>query len=229
LPAAPVEIVRVPPEIQNGAPNGYSRPAALDGSRPGRYYINLKSTADWPKFSLPTLTYHEALPGHQWQFAIAQESKDIPMLRRLTIGPAAYVEGWGLYAEELAEELGMYDGNALGRIGYLQSMLFRSVRLVVDTGIHAERWSRERATDYMVSATALPRARAQSEIDRYCIWPGQACSYKIGQSEWLRLRAAAKKRAGARFDLKAFHEVLLRGPMPLVVLEEVTRQLNVTA
>ena len=141
-------------------------PPLLDGSRPGRYYINLKSTADWPKFSLPTLTYHEALPGHQWQFAIAQESKDIPMLRRLTIGPAAYVEGWALYAEALAEELGVYDGDALGRIGYLQSMLFRSVRLVVDTGIHAEHWSRERATDYMVSATALPRRapRAKSTV-----------------------------------------------------------------
>ena len=190
LPAAPVEIVRVPAEIQNGAPLGYSRPASLDGSRPGRYYINLKNTADWPKFSLPTLTYHEALPGHQWQFAIALKSQDIPMLRRLTSGFAAYVEGWALYAEQLAEELGMYDDDPLGRIGYLQSMLLRAVRLVVDTGVHVKRWSRQRATDYMVNATALSHARAQSEIDRYCIWPGQACSYKIGQSEWLRARLA---------------------------------------
>jgi uncharacterized protein (DUF885 family) len=224
LPAAPVEIVRVPPEIEDGAPNGYARPPSLDGSRPGRFYINLKDTADWPRFTLPTLTYHEALPGHQWQGSIARESADIPLLRRLTGGFAAYGEGWALYAEQLADELGMYDSDPLGRVGFVQSLLFRAVRLVVDTGIHDRRWSRERATGYMVEATALPRPRAEREIDRYCVWPGQACSYKIGHAEWVRLRAEARVRAGARFDLKAFHEVLRRGSMPLVVLQDVVRQ-----
>lgn len=227
LPAAPVEIVRVPPEIEDGAPNGYARPPSLDGSRPGRFYINLKDTAEWPKFTLPTLTYHEALPGHQWQGSIARDAGEIPLLRRLTGGFSAYAEGWALYAEELADELGSYDSDPLGRIGLLQSLLFRAVRLVVDTGMHARRWSRERATDYMVEVTALPRARVEREIDRYCIWPGQACSYKIGHAEWLRLRDRYRARSGARFDPKAFHEVLRRGSMPLQVLETVVERLPV--
>lgn len=220
LPAAPVEIVRVPPEIEDGAPNGYAQAPALDGSRPGRFYINLKDTAEWPKFNLPTLTYHEALPGHVWQGSISLGSQQIPMLRRAGMGFAAYGEGWALYAEQLAAEMGVYEGDPLGEIGYLQSLQFRAVRLVVDTGLHFKRWSRARATDYMVDQTGMPRARVQREIDRYCIWPGQACSYKIGHVEWVRLRDEAKKRAGARFDLKAFHDVLLQGPMPLVVLEQ---------
>lgn len=221
LPKAPVEIVRVPPEIQDGAPNGYATPPTLDGSRPGRFYINLKDTAEWPKFSLPTLTYHEALPGHQWEGAISLMSTDTPILRRVGLGFAAYGEGWALYAEQLADELGSYDGDPLGKIGFLQSLQFRAVRMVVDTGMHAKRWSREKATDYMVDTTGMPRNRVQREIDRYCIWPGQACSYKIGHTEWVRLREEAKARAGAKFDLKTFHEVLRNGAMPLVVLEEV--------
>jgi uncharacterized protein (DUF885 family) len=219
--------VQVPPEIQDGAPNAYARGASLDGSRPSRYYINLKDTSDWPKFSLPTLTYHETLPGHVWQGSIARESTRIPLIRRLgsggggSVGFAAYGEGWALYAEQLADELGMYAHDPLGRIGYLQSLLYRAVRLVVDTGLHAKRWSRERATDYMVDATAMPRPRVQREIDRYCVWPGQACSYAIGYAEWVRLREQAQQRAGARFDLRAFHDVLLQGRMPLVVLDRV--------
>src|SRR5215217_4340268 len=176
LPKAPVEIVRVPPEIEDGAPNGYATPPTLDGSRPGRFYINLKDTAEWPKFTLPTLTYHEALPGHQWDGAIALMSTDTPMLRRVGLGFSACSEGWALYAEQLADELGSYEGDPLGKIGFLQSLQFRAVRLVVDTGMHAKRWSREKATDYMVETTGMPRNRVQREIDRYCIWPGQACS-----------------------------------------------------
>ncbi len=218
LPRAPVEIVRVPPEIQDGAPNGYATSPALDGSRPGRFYINLKDTAEWPKFTLPTLTYHEALPGHQWEGSIALESRETPMLRRAGMGFAAYGEGWGLYAEQLADELGAYDGDPIGRIGFLQSLRFRAVRLVVDTGMHAKRWSRERATDYMVEATGFAPSRSQREIDRYAVWPGQACSYKVGHTEWVRLREAAKARAGATFDIKAFHDVLRQGSMPMVVL-----------
>lgn len=225
LPKSPFEIVRVPPEIQDGAPNGYARGASLDGSRPSRYYINLKDTSEWPKFSLPTLTYHESLPGHIWQVSIARESTRIPLIRRLGGGGgggfAAYGEGWALYAEQLADELGMYAHDPLGRIGFLQSLLFRAVRLVVDTGLHAKRWSRERATHYMVDATAIPRPRVQREIDRYCVLPGQACSYAIGHAEWVRFREQAKQRAGARFDLAAFHDVLLQGRMPLVVLDRV--------
>jgi uncharacterized protein (DUF885 family) len=220
LPAAPVEIVRVPPDIEDGAPNGYAQAPALDGSRPGRFYINLKDTAEWPKFNLPTLTYHEALPGHVWQGSIALGSQQIPMLRRAGMSFAAYGEGWALYAEQLAAEMGVYDGDPLGEIGYLQSLQFRAVRLVVDTGLHFKRWSRAQATDYMVSQTGMPRARVQREIDRYCVWPGQACSYKIGHVEWVRLREEAKRRTGARFDLQTFHDVLLQGPMPLVVLEQ---------
>lgn len=221
LPPAPMEIVRVPPAIEDGAANGYAQGASLDGKRPGRFYINLKDTAEWPKFSLPTLAYHEGYPGHQWQGAIAQGSTEIPMIRRQGGGFAAYGEGWALYAEQLADELGVYDGDPLGRIGFLQSLLFRAVRLVVDTGMHAKRWSREAATDYMVQATGRPRGGMQREVDRYCVWPGQACSYKVGHNEWERLRAEAKARQGDRFDLKAFHEVLRRGRMPLVVLDRV--------
>jgi uncharacterized protein (DUF885 family) len=220
LPAAPVEIVRVPPEIEDGAPNGYAQPPALDGSRPGRFYINLKDTSEWPKYNLPTLTYHEALPGHVWHGSMLLGSQQIPMLRRAGMGFSAYSEGWALYSEQLAAEMGVYEGDALGEIGYLQSLQFRAVRLVVDTGLHFKRWSRAQATDYMVGQTGMPRPRVQREIDRYCIWPGQACSYKIGHVEWVRLREEAKARAGARFDLKTFHDVLLQGPMPLVVLEQ---------
>lgn len=224
LPKAPVEIVRVPPEIEDGAPNGYATPPALDGSRAGRFYINLKDTAEWPKFTLPTLTYHEALPGHQWEGSISLASTEIPRLRQVSLGFAAYGEGWGLYAEQLADELGAYKGDPLGRLGFLQSLQFRAVRVVVDTGMHAKRWSREKATDYMVEKTGFVRSRAQREIDRYAIWPGQACSYKIGHTEWVRLREEAKARAGSRFDLKTFHDVLRRGSMPLVVLERVVKE-----
>lgn len=223
LPKAPVEIVRVPPEIEDGAPNGYATSPALDGSRPGRFYINLKDTAEWPKFTLPTLTYHEALPGHQWEGSISLASTEIPRLRQV-MGFAAYGEGWGLYAEQLAAELGAYEGDPLGRLGYLQSLQFRAARVVVDTGMHAKRWSRQQATDYLVEKTGFVRTRAQREIDRYAIWPGQACSYKLGHTEWVRLREEAKQRAGAKFDLKTFHDILRRGGMPLVVLERVVKE-----
>ncbi|CAN7572349.1 DUF885 family protein [Phenylobacterium sp. LjRoot219] len=224
LPKTPVEIVRVPPEIEAGAPNGYATPPSLDGARPGRFYINLKDTAEWPKFSLPTLTYHEAIPGHQWEGAISRASTEIPLLRQVALNFSAYAEGWALYAEQLADELGAYDGDPVGRLGYLQSLQFRAVRVVVDTGMHAKRWSRAQATDYMVEKTGYARSRVQREIDRYAVWPGQACAYKIGHTEWVRLREEAKARAGAKFDLKTFHDVLLRGASPLVVLERTVQE-----
>jgi len=221
LPTAPVEIRRVPPSIQDGAPNGYAQRPSLDGSRPGAYYINLKDTADWPRWSLKTLTYHETFPGHQLQGQVAQANKALPLYRRVG-GNSAYAEGWALYAELLADEMGLYAGDALGQMGFLQSFLFRAVRLVVDTGMHAKRWSRERATDYLIDVTGRPRGAAQREIDRYCVWPGQACAYKIGQTAISRLRSQAQATLGPRFKLKGFHDVVLtNGAMPMTVLEGV--------
>jgi hypothetical protein len=189
-----------------------------DGSRPGLYFINLRDTFDRPKFGLRTLTHHEATPGHHLQGALALESTQIPLIRRHAYY-SAFGEGWALYAEQLADELGIYEGRPLERAGMLQSFLFRATRLVVDTGIHARRWSREQATDYFIRTTGIARGRSQNEIDRYTAWPGQATSYKVGHITWLRLREEARRRQGANFDLKRFHEVLLLGAMPLTVLE----------
>jgi len=220
LPKAPIEVRRVPVFIQEGASNGYYNGAAIDGSRPAIYYINLKDTTEWPKFSLPTLTYHEAVPGHHLQISTAQESTDIPLIRRRG-GYSAYTEGWALYAEQVADELGLYEGDPLGRIGYLQSFLFRAARLVVDSGIHYKRWGRDRATDYLVATTGFARGRAQREIDRYCVGPAQALSYKVGHTQWVKMRDAVRAKQGAAFDPKAFHDVLRLGAMPLVILEKV--------
>ena len=216
IPTQPLEIRRVPPEIQDGASNGYYNRASLDGSRPAIYFINLKDTGDWPKYSLPALSYHEGVPGHHLQISLAQESKDIPTLRKIG-GFSSYSEGWALYAEQLADELGAYSG--IERAGYLQSFLFRAARLVVDTGIHTKRWSREQATDYMVKTTGFARPRSQREVERYCTQIGQACSYKIGHIAWTRARAEAQAALGPRFNLKQFHEVLKEGAMPLTILE----------
>jgi uncharacterized protein (DUF885 family) len=216
VPTAPLEIRRVPVEIQDGASNGYYRRAALDGSRPAIYFINLKDNGDWPKYSLPALTYHEGVPGHHLQISLAQESKDIPTLRKIG-GFSAYSEGWALYAEEVADELGGYDG--IEKAGYLQSFLFRAARLVVDTGLHSKNWSREKAVDYMVAATGFARPRVQREVERYCTQMGQACSYKVGHMAWTRARAEAQAALGAKFDLKQFHEVLKEGAMPLSILQ----------
>ena len=217
LPTQPLEIRAVPKDIEDGASNGYYRSAALDGSRPAIYFINLKDTGDWPKYSLPSLTFHEGLPGHHLQISLAQESKDIPTLRKIG-GFSAYSEGWALYSEQLADELGAYEG--IEKAGYLQSFLFRAARLVIDTGIHTKRWSREKATDYMVATTGFARPRCQREVERYCTQIGQACSYKIGHIAWMRARDGAKAALGDKFDVKAFHEVLKEGAMPLTILEK---------
>ncbi|MFL6841382.1 MAG: DUF885 domain-containing protein [Sphingomicrobium sp.] len=223
LPTAPLEIRAVPVEIQDGASNGYYRRASLDGTRPAIYFINLKDLGDWPKFTLPTLSYHEGVPGHHLQISIMQESKDIPTLRKLGFF-SAYSEGWALYAEQVADELGVYRANPLGRAGFLQSFLFRAARLVVDTGLHTKRWSREQATDYMVKTTGYARARSQREVERYCTMMGQACSYKVGHTAWARARDEAKTRLGAKFDIRQFHEVLREGAMPLSILERRIRE-----
>ena len=216
IPNQPLEIRRVPIEIQDGASNGYYNSAALDGSRPAIYWINLKSVGDWPKYSLPALTYHEGLPGHHLQGGYAQTSGELPMILRNNF-ISSYGEGWALYAEQLADELGAYQG--LERAGYLQSFLFRASRLVIDTGLHHKRWTREAATDYMVATTGFARARCQREVERYCTLIGQACSYKIGHTAWVKNRARAQAALGDKFSLAWFHEVLKDGVMPLSMLE----------
>lgn len=218
LPKAPVEIRRVPVSIQGGAPGGYYQGPPLDGSRPGAYYINLRDSGNWPRFALPTLTYHEASPGHHLQVALQRESGELPQWRRAG-GFSAYNEGWALYAEAVAaNDLDVYADNPLGRVGFLMSYLFRAVRLVVDTGIHSQRWSREQAVDYMAASGAKPLDASNSEINRYAVWPGQACAYKVGHTVIARLRAEAEGRPG--FDLRAFHDKVLEGgSLPLAVLE----------
>lgn len=218
---APLEIKAVPEYIQAGAPGGYYQTPALDGSRPGAYYINLRDPAtEWPKFSLPTLTYHEGTPGHHWQLAIQQEAGEMPFIRRALLGFSGFSEGWGLYAEQLADEIGMYQNDPFGRIGYLQSMTFRASRLVVDTGIHHMRWTREQAIQSMMQATGDQESSVTTEVERYCVWPGQACSYMAGRQALNRMRDGARSTLGDRFDIKAFHDrVLINGSTPLTVTE----------
>lgn len=219
LPRSPVEIRRVPKAIEAGAPGGYYQSPALDGSRPGAYYINLRDTAEWPKWMLPTLTYHEATPGHHHQIALQQERPDTPLLMKV-MGFSAYSEGWGLYAEQLADEMGVYENDPFGQVGYLQSLMFRAARLVVDSGLHHKRWSREQGIRYMVEALGDKESTIATEVERYCVWPGQASSYKVGHATWARLREDAKQRLGARFDIKGFHDAGLNlGGVPLTVLE----------
>ena len=218
LPKTHVEIRRVPVSIQSGAPGGSYQGPPLDGSRPGAYYINLRDSGNWPKFALPTLTYHEASPGHHLQVALQRESGELPQWRRAG-GFSAFNEGWALYAEAVAaNDLDAYAADPLGRVGFLMSYLFRAVRLVVDTGIHSERWSRERAVEYMAASGAKPLDASNSEINRYSVWPGQACAYKVGHTVIARLREEAQAKDG--FDLRAFHDkVLGSGSLPLAVLE----------
>ncbi len=220
LPKAEVEIRRVPKFIEAGAPGGYYNRPALDGSRPGIYWINLRDSAENPRWTLKTLTYHEAIPGHHLQRSLQQEA-DLPMLRR-TAGFPAFAEGWALYSEQVALEMGMYEGDPLGELGQIQASLFRAARLVVDTGLHAMKWSREKAIQTMVSIDGSPVSSATTEIERYCVRPGQACAYMVGKLTWLRLRAKAQAALGPRFDIRQFHDAgLLGGAMPLTVLEGV--------
>jgi uncharacterized protein (DUF885 family) len=221
MPKAKVDIRRVPPEIEAGATGGYYQIPAPDGSRPGAYYINLRDTAENPSWTLPTLTYHEASPGHHHQIALAQEATGIPRLRRLP-AYSVYTEGWGLYAEQLADEMGMYENDHWGRLGYLQSYMFRAARLVVDTGLHHFRWTREKAIQYYNEALGTPEPSNITEIERYCVWPGQATSYMVGQTSWVRVREKAKATLGDKFDLRGFHDTALSaGAMPISVLESV--------
>ena len=225
LARADLQIKRVPVYTQAGAPGGYYQPAALDGSRPGTYYINLRETSEWPKYSLPTLTYHEGIPGHHWQISIAQEAGALPFIRSALLNFSGYAEGWGLYAEQLADEMGVYANNAFGKLGYLQSAAFRASRLVCDTGIHAKRWTREQAIQSMAEATGRPVTAVTTEVERYCVWPGQACAYMVGRQALNRMRDHARETLGTNFDLKGFHDtVLTNGATPLSVTETLVNE-----
>ena len=229
LPKAPLEIRRVPTAIEEGAPGGSYNQASLDGSRPAIYWINLKDTADQPKFALTTLTVHEGVPGHHLQLTLQQEAGDLPLVRKVNWF-GGYGEGWALYSEELAVEMGLYEDDPFGHIGMLHDAMFRAVRLVVDTGMHDKRWSREQALKYYIDNIGDNEPGAIREIERYVVWPGQATSYMLGKLEWLRLRDKAKKALGRRFDIKAFHDAgLLAGPVPLTVLERVVDNYIVSA
>ncbi|MBB5713278.1 DUF885 domain-containing protein [Sphingomonas aerophila] len=218
-PAVPLEIRRVPKEIEAGAPLGYYNQATLDGSRPAIYYLNLQHSSDWPRWQLPSVTYHEGVPGHHLQGSVAFTIKGLPLLRRLS-WYSGYGEGWALYAEQLADELGMYRNDPLGRVGYLKSELWRACRMVVDSGLHSRGWTRDQGVRYLVDNAGLSEGAATNEVDRYCVWPGQAPSYKIGHTVINQLRDRARARLGQRFDIKDFHAVVLNsGAVPLDVLD----------
>lgn len=210
-----LEVRRLPPEEEIGAPGAYGGAGSIDGSVPGKYWINLRTTKLHSRYSLPTLTHHEAIPGHVWQ---GDYSNQLPLIRAL-LAFNAYSEGWALYAEQLADELGVYEGDPVGRLGYLQSIAFRACRLVVDTGLHVKRWTRQQAIEWFATTNGSGLEEVTSEVDRYCSWPGQACGYKVGHSEINRQRDRAVAALGPRYDLRQFNDtVVMGGNVPLDVL-----------
>ena len=221
LPPYAFEVCRVPPQTEAGAAGAFAQGPALDGSRPGLVYFNLRDSADWPQYRLATTTYHEGLPGHQLESGLALSNTRLPLIRKIS-GFSGYGEGWALYAEQLADELGMYADDPVGRIGYLSAQLFRAHRCIVDTGLHHYRWTRERAVKQFRDAIGYTDSAAGGEVDRYVVNPGQACSYKLGHSVFAGLREQARAKQGARFDIKAYHTAVLRhGRLPLDVLRQV--------
>jgi len=219
VPQQPLEVRTVPVASQATAPGAYYLPPAIDGSRGGLYFINLGNLEANTRWSLPTLTYHEGSPGHHFQISIGQTLKDLPLLRR-SLNPSAFTEGWALYAEQLAAEMGLYQDDPWGDIGRLRAELFRSVRLVVDTGLHRKRWTPEQAINYMQAETGMSAAEVRTEVYRYLVQPGQACSYQVGHLKIVALRERARAKLGKDFDIRAFHDLVLdNGAMPLAVLE----------
>ena len=219
-PKAKCEVRRVEAFKEATAPGAYYQGGAMDGSRPGIFFANLRDMNEVPKWSMPTLAYHEGIPGHHWQISIAQELKGVPQFRKV-IPFTAYAEGWALYCEWLAKQLGWYEGDAFGDLGRLRDELFRAVRLVVDTGIHAKRWTREQAIAYMREKTGMGEKEVRSEIERYIVNPGQACAYKIGMLKIQELRIRAQQELVGKFDQREFHDTLLKnGSLPLEILEE---------
>lgn len=210
-----LEIVRMAPEVEPGAPGAYGGAGTIDGKVPGKFWINLHTTKLWTSYALPTLTYHESIPGHVWQGEYAFK---LPLFRSL-LAFNAFAEGWALYAEQLAAELGVYDDDPFGRLGYLQSIAFRACRLVVDTGLHAKRWTRQQAIEWFARTNGSGLEEVTSEVDRYCAWPGQACGYKVGHSEINRLRRKAQQALGDKFDFRKFNDTVVQGgDVPMVVL-----------
>jgi uncharacterized protein (DUF885 family) len=210
-----LEITRMAPEVEPGAPGAYGGAGTIDGKVPGKFWINLHTTKLWTTYALPTLTYHESIPGHVWQ---GEYTFKLPLFRSL-LAFNAFAEGWALYAEQLAGELGVYDNDPFGRLGYLQSIAFRACRLVVDTGLHAKRWTRQQAIEWFARTNGSGIDEVTSEVDRYCAWPGQACGYKVGHSEINRLRKKAQQALGTRFDFRKFNDaVVMGGDVPMVVL-----------
>ena len=221
MPTYAFEVRRVPPQTEAGAAGAFAQAPSLDGSRPGLVYFNLRDSADWPKFALATTTYHEGLPGHQMDSGLALTNTRLPLIRKLG-GFSGFGEGWALYAEQLADEIGMYADDPAGRCGYLVAQLFRANRCVVDTGLHHYRWSREKAVQYFIDAQGDTEGDAGREIDRYTVNPGQAASYKLGHATFVAIRDKAKARMGARFDLKRYHGAMLaNGRVPLDVLKRI--------
>ena len=219
FPVSPVEVRAVPEYSEKTAAGGYYQAPSLDGSRPGVFYANLYDIKQTPKFGMRTLTFHEAVPGHHFQIALNQENEDLTLYRKLGYRTSAYTEGWALYSEQLAVEVGMTK-NLYDELGVLQSEMFRANRLVVDTGMHYKKWTREEAMDYMKKTTGMSDTEVRVEIERYIVWPAQATSYKIGMLKILELRDKAKNKLGDRFDLKKFHSIVLdQGIVPLFILE----------
>ena len=220
IPPGKLAVERIPASAEKGSAMAYYNPAALDGSRQGTFYANLRDTAELPTWGMKTLAVHEGIPGHHFQIAMARELKDLPLLRQQPIY-TAYSEGWALYAERLAAEIGLYENDPFGDLGRLQAEMFRAVRLVVDTGLHAKGWTREQAIEYMVGTAGMGEDEVVSEVERYMALPGQATAYKVGQLKILELRDRARTALGPKFNLKDFHTVVLEsGAVPLTVLEQ---------
>ncbi|MDQ1310030.1 MAG: hypothetical protein QG601_1300 [Pseudomonadota bacterium] len=220
IPSGPLKVERIPTSAEKGSAGAYYNPAAMDGSRPGTFYANLRDTSEMPTWGMKTLAVHEGIPGHHFQIATALGLKGLPLIRQQPIYEA-YTEGWALYAERLAAEIGFYENDPFGDLGRLQAEMFRAVRLVVDTGLHAKGWTREQAIEYMVGTTGQGESEVTSEVERYMALPGQATAYKVGQLKILELRERARAALGPKFNLKDFHTVVLEsGAVPLTVLEQ---------
>jgi uncharacterized protein (DUF885 family) len=229
IPPYTFEVRRVPVQTEAGAASAFSQQPSLDGSRPGIVYINLHDTAEWPRFTLSSVIFHEGLPGHQLEGGLALSNKSLPLIRK-TIGFSGYAEGWALYAEQLADEIGMYEDDPLSQIGYLKFQLFRANRCIADTGIHAMKWTREQAIAQFVDSEGEAPSFAAREVERYCVSPGQACSYKIGHTVWLNARERSRKALGAKYSIKDFHDAGLNcGRVPLDVLDSVIDRYIATA
>jgi len=220
IPKQPLEVHRVPEYAQKGSAGAYYQAPSLDGSRAGVFFANLRNVEETPSWAMPTLAYHEGIPGHHLQISTAISIEGLPYLRRFNFLPA-YSEGWALYSEHLASDIGLYKDDPYGDLGRLQAELFRAVRLVVDTGMHAQRWSREQAIDYFRKTTGMAETDVVAETERYVVWPGQACAYKIGMKTILDMREKAKAELGPKFDIRQYHAIVLEnGAMPLWLLRK---------